>query len=304
MPSTLRSKTRGFTLIELLVVIAIIAILAAILFPVFAQAREKARQSSCLNNEKQIGIGMLMYTQDYDECFPMLQWIDASGQAIDWMSAIYPYIKNGTTAGVDGSGNLVNFGDGGIWTCPSFPTHQIVNYGANWELVRNGSGTWAANNLPGFKIISISQAQIDAPSDKYMVVEKGQAACNGTPCSVANYAGALMDPTEDWWTAPLVPVNGQPAKPDTHYELFFDVDSNPSGSNFPAGAPASISGPTGGSWANWTVGPGMMPRYRHNGTSNTLFTDGHVKAVSRGQADWWKNVYIRGVYENLVGSPN
>ncbi len=61
---------KGFTLIELLVVIAIIAILAAILFPVFAQAREKARQTQCLSNEKQIGTSLMMYAQDYDEVLP------------------------------------------------------------------------------------------------------------------------------------------------------------------------------------------------------------------------------------------
>ena len=66
-----KPKRRGFTLIELLVVIAIIAILAAILFPVFAQAREAARKASCISNLKQIGMGVLMYAQDYDEEFPM-----------------------------------------------------------------------------------------------------------------------------------------------------------------------------------------------------------------------------------------
>ena len=65
-----QGSPRGFTLIELLVVIAIIAILAAILFPVFAQAREKARQATCLSNLKQLSLGVLMYVQDYDEQFP------------------------------------------------------------------------------------------------------------------------------------------------------------------------------------------------------------------------------------------
>jgi len=68
-----RRQRWGFTLIELLVVIAIIAILAAILFPVFAQARDKARQASCLSNCKQMGTAWMMYTQDYDETFPSSQ---------------------------------------------------------------------------------------------------------------------------------------------------------------------------------------------------------------------------------------
>jgi len=91
-------RRRGFTLIELLVVIAIIAILAAILFPVFARAREKARQSSCLSNLKQLGLGFLMYAQDYDELFPQHRCQDAGHSSI-WHLGCYfeevmPYLKN------------------------------------------------------------------------------------------------------------------------------------------------------------------------------------------------------------------
>lgn len=85
----------GFTLIELLVVIAIIAILAAILFPVFAQAREKARAASCLSNEKQVALSLVMYTQDYDECYPVSYWWDGwSKGGLGWTVAVQPYVKN------------------------------------------------------------------------------------------------------------------------------------------------------------------------------------------------------------------
>src|SRR5579872_4961792 len=89
---------RAFTLIELLVVIAIIAILAAILFPVFAQAREAARKSTCASNLRQLGVGVQMYTIDYDSKYPYWNW-GASGQGGGtmtslWHVAIFPYVKN------------------------------------------------------------------------------------------------------------------------------------------------------------------------------------------------------------------
>jgi prepilin-type N-terminal cleavage/methylation domain-containing protein/prepilin-type processing-associated H-X9-DG protein len=94
-------RQKAFTLIELLVVIAIIAILAAILFPVFAQAREKARAIACLSNSKQIGLALLMYAQDYDETFPGI-WV--GWPKTNWAQVTLPYIKNL-----------------GIFTCPSRP---------------------------------------------------------------------------------------------------------------------------------------------------------------------------------------
>jgi prepilin-type N-terminal cleavage/methylation domain-containing protein/prepilin-type processing-associated H-X9-DG protein len=95
-------RKRGFTLIELLVVIAIIAILAAILFPVFAQARDKARAASCLSNTKQIGTAVMMYVQDYDETFPfsdnfgiVIPGSPVQGGYQYWGDAIFPYVKSG-----------------------------------------------------------------------------------------------------------------------------------------------------------------------------------------------------------------
>ncbi len=102
----MRSR-KGFTLIELLVVIAIIAILAAILFPVFAKAREKARQITCLSNEKQIGLAIMQYVQDYDETYPPYYNHNGSDYVNFWDICIEPYIKSD-----------------GVFNCPSRTTKR------------------------------------------------------------------------------------------------------------------------------------------------------------------------------------
>jgi prepilin-type N-terminal cleavage/methylation domain-containing protein/prepilin-type processing-associated H-X9-DG protein len=99
----------GFTLIELLVVIAIIAILAAILFPVFAKAREKARQTSCASNLKQLGLAIMQYTQDADESFPP-GMVNGQPNGQGWAGELYSYVKST-----------------GVFACPSDPTASIGN---------------------------------------------------------------------------------------------------------------------------------------------------------------------------------
>jgi prepilin-type N-terminal cleavage/methylation domain-containing protein/prepilin-type processing-associated H-X9-DG protein len=132
-----RPQRRGFTLIELLVVIAIIAILAAILFPVFAQAREKARTASCMSNCKQLGLAVQMYSNDYDESLPYSGVYGAQHPLFRqydwalWVVLLNPYIKNFQ-----------------IWQCPSGkpsvigpPTDRLkVNYGYNEYLFHNAGG--------------------------------------------------------------------------------------------------------------------------------------------------------------------
>ncbi|HZP83988.1 MAG TPA: DUF1559 domain-containing protein [Chthonomonadaceae bacterium] len=170
-PRSPDSTRRGFTLIELLVVIAIIAILAAILFPVFAQAREKARQTACLSNMKQVDLGWQMYAQDYDETYPLVsQCVDGTDdncnrQGNYWLVTVDPYIKSGGTQQVwlsktsvyqcpdylrpaptvDEAGNQLQSG-------PSVGTYPLTSYGVNWAVTSAwwalpaGSETWAGES--------------------------------------------------------------------------------------------------------------------------------------------------------------
>src|SRR5205814_1265118 len=131
-----RPAPRGFTLIELLVVIAIIAILAGILFPVFAQAREAARKTQCLSNTKQIGTGVMLYLQDYDEKFlpPLiptgLPRDSARSDRNSWVHLLQPYVANGKPERLPNLAVGANVDPSGIFRCPSFSAARFLE-GAN-----------------------------------------------------------------------------------------------------------------------------------------------------------------------------
>ena len=131
------SRRVGFTLIELLVVIAIIAILAAILFPVFARAREKARQSSCLSNVKQLQLAIMQYVQDYDEMMPTCWTGQTTYEHPYWYEKAEPYLKNTQ-----------------VFLCPSARNYTTIAYGYNYMYLGSTSGTGA-----------VSIADIERPSE-------------------------------------------------------------------------------------------------------------------------------------------
>jgi prepilin-type N-terminal cleavage/methylation domain-containing protein/prepilin-type processing-associated H-X9-DG protein len=124
-----KNKPAGFTLIELLVVIAIIAILAAILFPVFARARENARRASCMSNLKQIALGAKMYIQDYDEKYPPLYYQSPPGTYVFWPQYIYPYVKSKQLFVCPSEGNSAGNGNmsDAVWTTAD-PVHYVANF--------------------------------------------------------------------------------------------------------------------------------------------------------------------------------
>jgi prepilin-type N-terminal cleavage/methylation domain-containing protein/prepilin-type processing-associated H-X9-DG protein len=164
-------RKRGFTLIELLVVIAIIAILAAILFPVFAQARAKARSAACLSNTKQLGNALAMYVQDYDETFPFsndfgkpeykIVGSPTQGRYIYWGDNLAPYIKNGGKSGEAAGPGTGNYGP--VQRCPD-QANWWTGYAYNINL-GYFPGDQLGSNRVGPEYQGVKLASINRPAD-------------------------------------------------------------------------------------------------------------------------------------------
>jgi prepilin-type N-terminal cleavage/methylation domain-containing protein/prepilin-type processing-associated H-X9-DG protein len=273
-------RRNGFTLIELLVVIAIIAILAAILFPVFAQAREKARQASCLSNGKQIGLANRMYAQDYDETnvgsysYPNT-WRQCP--QLIWADLLQPYVKNTQ-----------------LFACPSAPRHNYVddNGRAGCAIIASmygGTplGTTAAPWPLGFKII---EGYNDLP-----------IWCNdstGLTCYHGIVAGSVYIPSID---DTVMDYGATDAQIEDHANTYGWVDGQANCGSSIANTSSvalfrnprdtdltyTIKGDTAtngcfqGGVKNGQVGK------RHTGTFNAIFLDGHVKAQRQSQPNQW-----------------
>lgn len=230
-------KTQGFTLIELLVVIAIIAILAAILLPVFASARENARRSSCSNNEKQLGIAMIAYIQDYDEkmdpgVYPGNPPAAPNQAPVGWGGVLYSYVKSA-----------------GVFHCPDDPTAlPNVSYLMNQNLISNNNGV-PNSNTGG----SSAYSKLTSPAVTVMLCEAGSFPADVTDTGQAG----LTNPDEgsptgtgfdccDGWT--------RPANGPYHYNTGpMTALLHTSGNVFPP------------------------PIHGQNTGSNFLLCDGHVK---------------------------
>ncbi len=243
---------KGFTLIELLVAIAIIAILAAILFPVFGRARENARRTSCLSNLKQIGLSIVQYCQDYDEKFPLGNRTDDFGTNAggSWQVDVQPYTKSLQ-----------------VFRCPSDPVSSgqfglfRVSYVSNsyitdragtttfpWSVrgvLAPGSETWVSGST-GQNISAVTQAATTILVTERAHVWPSQASDIG---NAITYGYGPMMVGVNWWNQ-----KGGPS------EL-------PDGTRPAQANPYSGNGPNGG----------VMPI--HMETANFLFTDGHAKAL-------------------------
>lgn len=321
-------KKRAFTLIELLVVIAIIAILASILFPVFAQAKLAAKKASSLSNVKNLSLGLIMYTNDYDDLFSNSEW--GSGNAsntpiyVNWATDNYPYIKNGTNELEKGPLMENNGGDGifhdvaapsvseadlGIDvsdpTSPN-PTHQWgFSYGVNENIMVHNDYSLNPSYLSsGEQNTSLAQTQIDAPADKILIMTKGVQGTNSGN-DQAGYSFPYFTTVEWEYLGEAAPryVNGN-----------FSPDGDDSAIPYPPGggvlADGFLTNPNydtdcasaacHGAWeANG------HPRYRYSTTGVAGFSDGHAKSIKKGGLQWYKNIFVQnpGIVDNAWGAP-
>lgn len=264
-----RGCRRGFTLIELLVVIAVIALLAAILFPVFARARENARRTACQSNLKQIGLGLLQYTQDYDETYPLDVFGSSAGATATnyderglptdsvntwrWMDAIFPYVKNEQ-----------------IFNCPTIARiTPKYKYGSTsgWNL-----GSYAANyGVRDYKLGTCGGGMMRSVRGPF----SGGLGFNRIP-NGQEYVMKVSDTAVPARTIWVLESYNDPTSGQTSHYL-----------EIPASLPSP--GPTvfmafGFETAGQAASGGKHNRIpaRHLDTTNLLWADGHVKLMKVG----------------------
>jgi prepilin-type N-terminal cleavage/methylation domain-containing protein/prepilin-type processing-associated H-X9-DG protein len=243
--SKLSRKSAGFTLIELLVVIAIIAILAAILFPVFAQAREKARAITCASNEDQLGLAFIQYTQDNDEKLPQSITNGNTTNGLGWASRIYPYVKSA-----------------GVYDCPDDPTNPIAATATTPTL----NPVSYAYNL-NVSVFAVGLGQLAAPASTVLLAEiqGDNADVSSSQYDAPNYNfGYQTSEASDW-------TDG-------------GDNGGIGGSNWVKGVLLACGTSTTVGLGNppCTVAGGYVAP-RHTGGSNFLFADGHVKFLRAAQ---------------------
>ncbi len=201
------SRQNGFTLIELLVVIAIIAILAAILFPVFGRARENARRSSCQSNLKQIGLGVLQYVQDNDEAYPFghNQGGGAGGGYLNWYSGVDPYLKSRQIFSCPSDSSTV--GAGNTNTITKTPGGFHVSYAANVHISGQNTGVNIASIVSPSTVVYIADGGVVVNGPKGSVTPTAALKpFDGlrlmADASTPGFSGVLADPANNNWMGP------------------------------------------------------------------------------------------------------
>ncbi|MFZ4508245.1 MAG: type II secretion system protein [Fimbriimonas sp.] len=294
----MQRSNRAFTLIELLVVIAIIAILAAILFPVFAQAKMAAKKTTCLSNVKQIGLGVVMYATDNDDVFPLASTIDITGQWTPWQYKVNPYVKSGAQPSVPG--DFITGTSGGkrfslgIWRSPLGRETDGTfgpSYGAN-ALVMGEDQSDAPWVQDGRRIPSLSGSAAARPAEMLMA----GLTENFTWSGGAQWAFEI--PVE--WTRPeqvpgvtSFPASGNDIVLAAQWYRDNWVKADLSWEN--------QSGP--GALGTWfcTWGPFMCKglRYPYSQGTTVNYVDGHAKVIKLGSLKV-ENIFpqesIQGVY--------